>query len=328
MSPSLDVIKEKRTGLPSTQEGKSLRSSFPTFLGIGSMRCGSTWLYEALKCHPDIRLSDAKELDFFFMRKMLKRDLHWYASRFQPHEGEGLRPVRGEISPLYARLEQWQVSRIAELLPHLRVVLTLRHPIDRVWSQAVYEFGYRRRRDVREISALAFLRQVDRPRNRLSSDYCRTIEIWSKAFGREALHIDFFDRIQNAPEAYLNDILQHVGLSTPWKIPDELLTKKIWATNNLVQHGRQIPELVEWYIADRLFEPTERLNHLLDGQVSHWVDELRTIRAKERLSRRLLSEVNRLVLSFPENLAYETYHAVLDARLWWRWKQLQGAVAA
>ena len=50
----------------------------PTFVGIGSMRCGSTWLYEALKCHPDIGLSDAKELDFFFMRKMLQRDLTWY----------------------------------------------------------------------------------------------------------------------------------------------------------------------------------------------------------------------------------------------------------
>src|SRR5262245_46747923 len=44
----------------------------PTFLGIGSMRCGSTWLYEVLKCHSDIRMSDRKEMDFFFLHGMLQ----------------------------------------------------------------------------------------------------------------------------------------------------------------------------------------------------------------------------------------------------------------
>jgi hypothetical protein len=300
-----------------------MRSFLPTFLGIGSMRCGSTWLYEALKCHPDVRVSDAKELDFFFMRKMLQRDLHWYAARFQPKDGDEPKPIRGEISPLYARLKAWQVNRIATLLPRLRIILTLRHPIDRVWSQAVYEFGYREGRDVRRISTLEFLRQVERPRNRLSSDYCRTIEIWSKAFGREALHINFFDCIQDNPQAYLDRILQHLGASSPWTIPDEVLKKKVWATNSLVSRRRDIPELVQWYIADRLLEPTERLDQLLDGRVSSWVDELRTIRGKTRLSWQIVGELNRLVLSVPERLAYGVYHAILDVRLSLRWKELQ-----
>jgi hypothetical protein len=325
MFSSLSVVREIGTKLPSKQANSSMRSLFPTFLGIGSMRCGSTWLYQALKCHPDIRLSDAKELDFFFMPKMLKRDLNWYVSRFQPRDGEQWKRVRGEISPLYARLKRWQVNRIAELLPDLRIILTLRHPIDRVWSQAVYEFGFRRARDVRGINAMAFLRQVERPRNTLSSDYCRTIDIWSNAFGRDALHIDFFDRIQTHPNDYINSILRHIGLSTPWKVPDEVLNKKIWATNNLVQHERQIPELVEWYIADRLLKPTERLNHMLDGKVSNWVDELRSLRAKTRLNRWLLGELNRLMLSLPETLAYKTYHLVLDAKLWLRWQQLRSS---
>src|SRR6267378_5862292 len=175
------------------------------------MRCGSTWLYEALKSHPDIRLSDCKEIDFFFMRKMLRHDLDWYERHFEPEHGAEPRPVRGEISPLYARLKAWQVNRIADLLPALRVVLTLRHPIERVWSQALYEFGFRKGRDVRKISSIEFLRQVDRARNALSSDYFRTIKIWSDAFGREALHIDFFDRLDDDPETYVNGILRHIG---------------------------------------------------------------------------------------------------------------------
>ena len=295
----------------------------PTFLGIGSMRCGSTWLYEALKCHPDIQLSESKELDFFFMPQMLKHDLDWYEAHFAPEDGGDPRPVRGEISPSYARLKRWQVNRIAELLPGLRIILTLRHPIERVWSQVLYQSGFWERKDVRQISPAEFLRKIEKARNRLSSNYPRTIQIWSRAFGREALYIDFFDRIHDDPEIYVNGILRHIGAATPWPLPANLIRKKVYATNSLVKHEREIPEIVQWYIADRMVEPTERLNELLEGQVSSWVDEMRTIRGKTRLSWRILGELNRIVLSVPERLAYEAYHAVLDLRLALRWRTLR-----
>ena len=287
------------------------------------MRCGSTWLYQALRCHPDIRLSDRKEIHFFFMHRMLLHDVDWYEAHFAPNDGGEPKPVRGEISPLYARLKAWQVNRIADLLPHLRIILTLRHPIERVWSQALFEFGYLESRDIRRISSIDFVRQVERARNRLSSDYHRTIKIWSKAFGPDALHIDFFDRIHDDPETYVNDVLRHIGAGTPWALPAKFMKTKVHATNSLVGHKREIPEVVQWYIADRLLEPTERLNELLGGRVSNWVDEMRAIRGKARLSWRILREVNRAVLSVPERLAYEAYHVVLDARLWWRWRHLQ-----
>jgi hypothetical protein len=262
-------------------------------------------------------------MDFFFMRQMLRYDLDWYEAHFEPEDGGELRLVRGEISPLYARLKTWQVNRIADLLPDLRIILTLRHPVERVWSQALLEFGYLAGRDVHKISSVEFLRQVERARNRLSSDYCRTIEIWSKGFGREALHIDLFDRLHDDPESYVNGILRHIGANTPWTLPAQFKKKKVHATNSFLEHEREIPEVVQWYIADRLLEPTERLNELLKGRVSSWVDEMRSIQGKTRLSWRILREVNRTVLSVPEGLAYEAYHAVLDVRLWSRWRQLQ-----
>jgi hypothetical protein len=316
--------------LETRRRTKNLRSKpnfmhrcLPTFLGIGSMRSGSTWLYQVLKCHSDIRLSDRKEMDFFFMRQMLQHDLGWYEAHFETQDGREPRPVRGEISPLYARLKAWQVNRIADLLPDLRVILTLRHPVDRIWSQALFEFGHLKGRDVRKISSVEFLRQVERARNKLSSDYCRTIKIWSEAFGRQALHIDFFERLHDDPEAYVNGILRHIGAASPWTIPGKFITQRVHATNSLVKHEREIPEVVQWYIANRLLEPTERLNELLKGRVSSWVNEMRTIQGKTRLSWRILREVNLAVLSVPEALAYEAYHAVFDFRLWLRWRQFE-----
>jgi hypothetical protein len=304
-------------------ERQSVHSFRPTFIGIGSMRCGSTWLYEVLKCHPDIQMSHCKEMDFFFMPQMLNYDLAWYEAHFKPENGGEPKPIRGEISPRYARLKAWQVNRIAKLLPDLRIILTLRHPIERVWSQTLFDFGRLAGRDVRKVGSVEFLRQLERARSRLSSSYLRTIKNWCNAFGKHALHIDLFDRLRDDPESYVNGILRHIGATTPWAVPAKFIKKKVLATRTLVEHEREIPELVRWYIADQLLEPTERLNELLKGRVSSWVEELRAIRGKSRLTWRILAEVNRTILSVPEGLAYEAYHAVLDVRLWLRWRQLQ-----
>jgi hypothetical protein len=296
--------------------------TFPTFVGIGSMRCGSTWLYQVLQCHRDIRMGDLKEVDFFFFPRMLRYDLHWYETLFAPQQ-DGPKPIRGEISPRYARLKAWQVNRIATLLPDLRIILTLRHPIERMWSQTLYDFGRLGGRDVRKVGINEFLRQLERARSKLSADYFRTVKIWSEAFGRQATHIGFFDQLRDDPQAYIDGVLKHIGASTPWKIPPQFIKKKVWATSALVNHEREIPEVIKWYIADQLLESTERLNEYLEGRVSHWVDEMRTVRDKTRLSWRILKEVNRKLLSIPERLAYEAYHVFLDARLRVRWQQLE-----
>jgi hypothetical protein len=303
-------------------ENSVAHGTFPTFVGIGSMRCGSTWLYQVLQCHPDIRMGDLKEVDFFFFPRMLHYDLHWYEALFAPQQ-DGPKLIRGEISPRYARLKGWQVNRIATLLPDLRIILTLRHPIERMWSQTLYDFGRLGRRDVRKVGINEFLRQLERARSKLSADYFRMVKIWSDAFGREAMHIGFFDQLRDDPQAFIGGVLKHIGASTSWKIPPQFIKKKVWATNALVNHEREIPEVIEWYIADQLLEPTERLNEYLEGRVSHWVDELRTIRDKTRLSWRILKEVNRKLLSVPETLAYEAYHVFLDARFRLRWQQLE-----
>jgi hypothetical protein len=260
---------------------------------------------------------------FFFMRDMLRHDLDWYEAHFEAANGDEPKPVRGEVSPEYARLKAWQVNRIANLLPDLRLILTLRHPIERAWSQALLEFGYLENKDVRKISAISFLRQVERARNALSSDYSRTIRIWSDAFGRDALHVDFFDRLRDDPQTFINGVLRHIGATTPWTLPAKFMKTKVHATSSIVPHQRDIPDVVHWYIADRLLEPTERLNEALAGTVSNWVEEMREIRGKVRPSWRILGELNRTLLALPERLAYEAYHAVLDLRLWLRWRKFQ-----
>lgn len=299
----------------------------PTFIGIGSMRCGSTWLYEVLKCHPEIRVSKMKEVDFFFMRRMLSHDLRWYENLFQTNAREQPRPIRGEISPRYARLKLWQIRQISDLLPELRLVLILRHPIERLWSQTLYDFGHLAGRDIRTVGALAFMRQLERARSKLSSDYYRITHSWMKAFGKGALHIGFFEQLRGDPQAFVDGVLRHIGASQPWILPDQFAKKKVWSTTSLVQHERGIPEIIHWYMAYQLLPGTERLNRLLNGTVSNWVVELRDVAAQSRPGWRILREVNRALIALPERIAYESYHVFIDVRMRQRWHQLRRAYA-
>ncbi len=285
------------------------------------MRCGSTWLYEVLRCHPDIFMSERKEIDFFFMQQMLYYDISWYAGHFAKALEES-REVRGEISPRYARLKAWQVKKIAEFLPDLRILLTIRHPFERIWSQACYDFGHLHGRDVQTVGRLEFIRQFERARTRLSSDYCRIIANWSQAFSREALLIELFERIELDPEGFVKDTLAHIGADCQWSIPPQFIRKKVHATKKLIAIDREIPECLKCYIAQLWLEPTKRLNELLQGKVSHWVDDLLQWAGRRSLSLRVLSQVNKYLLMVPETVAYGVHDSIRDIRLWWRWRQL------
>jgi len=51
----------------------------------------------------------------------------------------------GDITPAYSNLSTEEVNRIYEGFPHVKILLAVRHPVDRVWSH----FNMSLRRQVR-----------------------------------------------------------------------------------------------------------------------------------------------------------------------------------
>ena len=109
----------------------------PNLIVIGAAKCGTTSLHEYLDEHPEISMSQRKELDFFVPEKSGDRDLDWYAAQF------GDAPVRGESSPSYTAHPFYSGApeRMAEVLPDVRLVYLVRDPIDRVVSHYVHRSG-------------------------------------------------------------------------------------------------------------------------------------------------------------------------------------------
>jgi hypothetical protein len=118
--------------------------TLPTFLGIGVQRGGTTWLHTLLSGHPEVYMpTRRKEIRFF--EKYYERGLDWYSSFFCPPEEAARYKAIGEISTQYYDDEHCP-ERIHETLPHAKLIIMLRHPVNRAYSHygfVVQRMNYR-----------------------------------------------------------------------------------------------------------------------------------------------------------------------------------------
>lgn len=110
----------------------------PDFIIIGGQKCGTTWLRYHLRQHPQVYVP-TKEAQFFNRKQHLAKGRDWYESFFgsaSPNQ------VVGDKSPDYL----WTTSdgarnhvagsheRIHEMYPDVKLVVTLRNPVNRAVS--------------------------------------------------------------------------------------------------------------------------------------------------------------------------------------------------
>lgn len=111
----------------------------PDFLIIGGQRCGTSSLYYYLTEQHGIISAATKEVHFF--DDFYTRGLDWYRAQFATttykYYIESVRRHRfitGEASPYYI-FHPYAPRRIAQVLPHVKIIALLRNPIDRAYSQ-------------------------------------------------------------------------------------------------------------------------------------------------------------------------------------------------
>ena len=105
-------------------------SRLPDFVVLGQGKAGTSLIYAVFGRHPDVGLSQPKELLFFNLH--FDRGLEWYLSHFAHIPPQT--PCIGEICPAY--LDPEAVERIhATLGPEARMIYVLRHPIEQAYSR-------------------------------------------------------------------------------------------------------------------------------------------------------------------------------------------------
>jgi hypothetical protein len=167
--------------------------TLPTFLGIGVPRAGTTWLHTLLSAHPEVYLpSRRKEVRFF--DRYHDQGRAWYEEFFcSPDEARRYKAI-GEISPQYLYCEDCP-GRISALVPTAKLIVMLRHPVDRAYSQ----FGFViQRRDFRG-SFEEFV--ATRPRALEMGFYSRYLNGYLRHFDRsQILPIVFEEAVSDRSE--------------------------------------------------------------------------------------------------------------------------------
>lgn len=115
----------------------------PTFIIIGTMKGGTTSLFNYLAAQPDVVTSSIKETDYF--AKNHDRGMAWYESLFAEPGDSG---VVGEASPNYTKRHLWPdtAERIAATVPEARLIFLARDPVDRFYSHVVHNYAHGRER--------------------------------------------------------------------------------------------------------------------------------------------------------------------------------------
>jgi hypothetical protein len=184
--------------------------TLPDFMGIGLERSGTTWLYSQLRCHPNLYLPTKKELHYFDTDMELS--LRVYAESFKA----GRDKFKGEITPLYAFIPLWRIQYIHLLMPHLKLILMFRDPVERAWSRVRYKYARENPMlDPTNVPEARIYEYFRGSRDVSRSDFVTALDNWSNVFSPQQIYVGFYDDIVARPRELLTDIFSFLGVPQP-----------------------------------------------------------------------------------------------------------------
>jgi hypothetical protein len=103
----------------------------PNLIIIGAMKSGTTSLHYYLNLHPEISMSNPKEVDFFSNPSNWRKGIQWYETHFQEAS-----KIRGESSTNYSKFPTFSnvSERMYETIPGVKLIYLLRDPVERIIS--------------------------------------------------------------------------------------------------------------------------------------------------------------------------------------------------
>jgi len=186
----------------------------PSVVGVGAMRSGTTALFSALSRHPELAAPTRKEIHFFDLH--FARGINWYRAFF---------PVSARLamewSPSYMN-HPMAARRAREVLGDARILVLLRDPVERAWSQ------YRLRRSLgtedREFDVV-LATEMEAPRKAFSEYaapgeipylraglYADQLEAWLSTFGADSVLVLDSADVFSKPDGYLAVIQDFIGV--------------------------------------------------------------------------------------------------------------------
>ncbi|MEL6944162.1 MAG: sulfotransferase, partial [Bacteroidota bacterium] len=175
---------------------------YPDFLIIGTQKGGTTWLRRMLITHPDIYIPPYPEEVHFFNRAVEQPDL--YFALFNTEEAKG--KLLGEKSPNYFHMPEKAIRFVKTILPESKLIVILRDPTERAWSQARMSTSDFNKRELGKKDLLKLVLQVASRGNFERTNYAKVLQKWLRHFKKEQLLLYYYNDLQNDPQQFLNQV--------------------------------------------------------------------------------------------------------------------------
>jgi hypothetical protein len=184
-------------------------------LFVGPQKTGTTWLYKIFSQHPTICFpKNVKETMFFEL--YYKEGLSRYESYFSHRK---LFQICAEVAPTYFDIRE-AVTRIHLLNPDCKILISLRHPVDRAFSLYCHHL---RLGDVPP----SFEKAIDKmPRILEAGHYKKHIPLWLNTFGRNKVEFVLVDDIEQKPKSVIFDICSFLNISESELLSNSSLYQK------------------------------------------------------------------------------------------------------
>lgn len=205
---------------------QSSARGLPTFIIVGAAKAGTTALYHWLNQHPDVYMSPVKEPHFFSQlsphfsgpgddrfNEPIITTWEAYVDLFRAGADK---PCRGEASPSYLDRHAIAVPAIRERLGAVKIVILLREPVSRAFSEYLHLV-----RDGRE--TLSFRAALDAEEERVRAGwrpiwahkargrYAAAVAHYLEAFGRENVGVWLHEEMRRHPERMFREVLHFIG---------------------------------------------------------------------------------------------------------------------
>lgn len=290
----------------------------PNFFIVGAPKCGTSSLYEYLREHPDIFMSEVKE-PFYFCPDLgfhrYKNDQE-YLTLFSKVDHE-TRIGEASTQYLYSKVA---ADKIYQFNPEARIVIMLRNPVDMMHSLHSFFFYW----GVEDIEDFETALSVEENRKQgrclpkgieqYQSLFYREIAAFSgqvkrylDIFGRESVHVIIFDDFVTDTLAEYRSLLSFLGVDSEFTPAVQIANpNKKLRSSSLQKLLREPPETVRSLV--RKVVPSG-IRHALVDSVRDW-NTKHAKRApmnqelRHRLNQEFLPDVEMLSTLLERDLTY------------------------
>lgn len=184
----------------------------------------------------------------------------WYSQLF-PEDKIGI-----DISPLYSLLKIDSIKKMKVTCSNSKIIICLRNPLDRSLSRAQMLIG--RKNDFDFDSFLKKCFDFDRYE---TPSYSKLLSDYSKVYGRDAIHIVYYDEIKNEPNKVIKQLMDIVGIEE-LNLSDEKLSKRINISEKINFPHKIVKDLGEYYLEE--LDELKRRNPEIK-YIDEWQKEIR-----------------------------------------------------